>query len=286
MDYPLIYDRNAVQIYKVNEQVYYRVGDLDKRRQCNGGFVVLKDCTAVIDVPSSDGANELLQESIELFGKPVKYAFITHAHPDHDLGLPVFARHKDITLIAAANAEAEFANQRIEYPEHFIRVDKQTELEFHGTRISVAPVGYTAHSPWDMIIYLPEHDLMFTGDLVACEPILYLESCCLKNWIRALEELKKRNVSILARGHGGCVDSGYLDAEICYLRALGLVNKKMMERCVVTGDDINDDFMGEQLRKMCREGLPAAKLLMDKSGSAAYYQLTQFYRYGVENAVE
>lgn len=283
MCYETIYNQNAVQIYRLNDKVYYRVGNLEKRRQCNGGFILLKDCTIAIDVPSTEGAKEMLYESEKLFGLPVKYAFLTHAHPDHDLGLPVFADTGDITLFAGANVPIELEKQEIRYPEKFVGINSITELTFEGTKIVLECIGVTAHSPWDMLIYLPEYDIMFTGDLVACEPILYLESCCLHSWVDVLRDLRKRNILLLARGHGGCEGSKCIDREIDYLVALSSVNNYMRENVKVSEQDINDEFMGTILRGLCDSGSRDAKLLYETSGSAAYYQLTQFYRYEVKS---
>lgn len=281
MEYPLIYDKNLVQIYRINERVYYRVGDLDRRRQCNGGFILLDDCTVAVDVPSAEGACEMLRESMELFGRPVRYAILTHAHPDHDLGLPVFAGAGDITLFASRTARAELEAQGIAYPARFIGIDGAARLRLEGVELVLERVGVTAHSPWDMLAYLPAFGVMFTGDLVACEPVLYLESCCLQSWIGVLKELRQREVPVLARGHGGCSGSDYLGREIAYLSALSGINRYMRTHLAVREEDVRDDYMGEVLRRLCEKGDPDAKLLFETAGEAAYYQLTQFYRYRV-----
>lgn len=282
MEFPLIYDKNSVGIYEVNRQVYYRTGDLDHRRQCNGGFILLKSCTAVVDVPSEEGAEEMLRESQELFGLPVKYAFLTHAHPDHDLGLPVFADRGGIELYAAYNAFEELERRGVAFPKKCTGVRGRLAVTLEGTRIVLEKLSVTAHSPWDVLVGLPDHDLMFTGDLVVNEPILYLESCNLSNWIRQLSLLRKRNVGVLARGHGGCIGSEYIDREAEYLEALCSVGRYVVDGRTVRELENTEDDMGKLLLELCERDYPGARLLEERSGAAAYYQLTQFLRYNVD----
>ena len=130
---------------------------------------------------------------------------------------------------------------------------------------------------------MPAFDLMFTGDLVVNEPILYLEHCDIQNWVKVLGELAGRNITLLARGHGGCAPSSYLADEIRYLKALNNVNVYMRAHMKVAEPDVNDEFMGEVLNRLCAAGNADARYIADVSGPAAYYQMTQFYRYGVKN---
>lgn len=283
MQYPLIYEHNSVRVFKINDSVYYREGNLDERRQCNGGFVVLKDCTVAIDVPSEDGAREMLDESEKLFGLPIKHAFITHAHPDHDLGLPVSAEKGGITVYGAAAAPQEWAARGVTFPGNFIGISGRERVSIEGMDFELEKLPVTAHSPWDMLVYMPAFDLMFTGDLVVNEPILYLEHCDIQNWVKVLGELAGRNITLLARGHGGCVPSSYLADEIRYLKALNNVNVYMRSHMKVAEPDVNDEFMGEVLNRLCAAGNADARYIADVSGPAAYYQMTQFYRYGVKN---
>lgn len=283
MEYPLVYEHNSVRIFKINDRVFYREGNLDERRQCNGGFVVLDNCTVAIDAPSEDGVHEMMNESLKLFGVPIKHVIVTHAHPDHDLGLPVFAKQGDVTLYAAASAPKEWAARNVLMPENFVGVEGRSCISIEGMKFALEKVSVTAHSPWDMLVYLPAFDLMFTGDLVVNEPILYLEHCNIHNWVSVLECLERRSISILARGHGGCIGSSYISDEVKYIKALNNVNAYMRSHITVSENNVCDEYMGVVLEEMCEAGNEDARYIRDISGPAAFYQMTQFYKYGVKN---
>ncbi len=281
MEFPIVYDKNDVQIQKINDEVYYRVGNLEKKRQCNGGFIVLEDCTVAVDVPSEEAAIEMLSESLELFSRPIKHAIITHAHPDHDLGIAHFEKVGGIHFYGSFNATNEFKEQKIPKPKLFSGVLTSFTIPSASVEIILEKVPIQAHSPWDILVHLPKYNLMFTGDLVACEPILYLESCSLSGWIDYLKKLQQREISIFARGHGGCMGSECIEDEIKYLTALRSVAGYMYENITITKDDISDEKMGVVLKNLCDAGNRDALYLYEKSAEAAHYQLTQFYRYGL-----
>ena len=185
MQYPLIYEHNSVRVFKINDSVYYREGNLDERRQCNGGFVVLKDCTVAIDVPSEDGAREMLDESEKLFGLPIKHAFITHAHPDHDLGLPVFAEKGGITVYGAAAAPQEWAARGVTFPGNFIGISGRERVSIEGMDFELEKLPVTAAGVVCFVL------------VCLLLPLLIMSFTCLFAWVLALISARMRHKTVI-----------------------------------------------------------------------------------------
>ena len=52
MQFPLVYTGNRVTIEKLSDRLYFRQGDLNARRQCNGGYVVTEEGVVAVDAPA------------------------------------------------------------------------------------------------------------------------------------------------------------------------------------------------------------------------------------------
>ena len=72
------------------------------------------------------------------------------------------------------------------FPGNFIGISGRERVSIEGMDFELEKLPVTAHSPWDMLVYMPAFDLMFTGDLVVNEPILYLEHCDIQNWVNGI----------------------------------------------------------------------------------------------------
>lgn len=80
MQFPLVYTGNRVTIEKLSDRLYFRQGDLNARRQCNGGYVVTEEGVVAVDAPSVEASEEMVQECQQLFGRPICALVLTHPH--------------------------------------------------------------------------------------------------------------------------------------------------------------------------------------------------------------
>lgn len=101
------------------------------------------------------------------------------------------------------------------------------DLTFDGTmtlygadrKAELITVG-TAHSPGDVILYLPEEKLCFMGDLLFQHSHPWLGTGDPENFIKVLEDLLKLDVEIFVPGHGALAVKSDIEAEIRYIREL------------------------------------------------------------------
>lgn len=220
----VVYEGNLSKIYKLADNLYFREGNLELRDQCNSGFVVLNHSTAIIDYPSQNPAEEILEEAELVTGLPVKYFIITHAHCDHVTGFRTLKR-KDIQLITRRTSIEELYKAGEPVPQIHTAVEKTMDLELDGYTFHLEVPNQTAHSPFDMLVGIKEHGIVFTGDMVALQKNMFFHSADIVGWRKSIDELMNENWNYIARGHGSIVTADYLKDAARYLELLDNARK-------------------------------------------------------------
>jgi len=107
------------------------------------------------------------------------------------------------------------ASLRIVPPE----VTFERELRLEGRRRSLHLYTYGGgHSPSDVVAYLPEERVLFTGDLVMNGYHPSMGDGYPSEWIRILGELRTLRIEHLLPGHGPLGDRGSLETNLRYHR--------------------------------------------------------------------
>ncbi|HEY5466247.1 MAG TPA: MBL fold metallo-hydrolase, partial [Clostridia bacterium] len=144
-----IYEKNLVEIFRVTPNVFFRKGNLRIRHQCNGAFLVSGDTVAAVDVPSMEAAQEMMDESAELFGLPIRYVFLTHGDADHVEGLPLFL-DQPVTVFCSHRLIGQIAPEGTSHKAVFAGVDGVLGLRIGALDVELSTIQGTAHSPRDM----------------------------------------------------------------------------------------------------------------------------------------
>lgn len=187
----------------------------------NAGFVVTDDGVVVIDALGSPPlARELIDEIHRVTTQPIRYVIATHYHADHIYGLQAF---KDAGAVIIAHAEgreylnSETAKLRLEasrqdlFPwidenTHLVPADRwldaeQTTLRVGSTDFIIRHVG-PAHTPEDLVVYVPSRGVLFAGDLVFRGRIPFVGQADSERWIASLNKLIELDPRIMLTGHG------------------------------------------------------------------------------------
>ncbi|MCE1253335.1 MAG: hypothetical protein LWX83_07270 [Anaerolineae bacterium] len=99
-------------------------------------------------------------------------------------------------------------------------IESSMGLNLDGRDIHFEVPGVTAHSPWDMVIEIPEYKIVFAGDLIALQKNMFFHSSNIKGWIQTIDNLMTKDYRYIVRGHGGIVEADYLKIVGDYLRTL------------------------------------------------------------------
>ncbi|WP_342620014.1 MBL fold metallo-hydrolase [Rhodoferax sp. GW822-FHT02A01] len=187
----------------------------------NAGFVVTDDGVVVVDALGSPAlAKELLAEIRRITPQPVRYVIATHYHADHIYGLQAF---KDAGATVLAHTEAreylnsDTAQKRLEASrvELFPWIDDKTRLvpadrwlEEKETRLRVGSFDFVighvgpAHTVEDVVVYVPQLGVLFSGDLFFRGRIPYVGQADSRLWIASLNRMMQYQPKLVIPGHG------------------------------------------------------------------------------------
>lgn len=198
----------------------------------NAGFVVTPAGVVVIDALGSPQlARELLEAIARITPQPVTHVVVTHYHADHIYGLQEFRRrgakivahraaleyiHSDTAATRLQASRAELgpwidARTELVTPDQWL--DGPGELVVGGTRLVLQPVG-PAHTPEDLVVFLPAERVLFAGDLVFRGRIPFVGQADSRQWIAALDTLVKMDPLVVVPGHGALSTSARADMEL------------------------------------------------------------------------
>ncbi len=205
----------------------------------NPAFVITNAGVVVIDPGSSvQIGDSLLRKIAAITDKPVVAVLNTHIHGDHWLGNDAIQRaYPEAKIYAHPNMIAEVANGTGEQWVNMLmgltdgaiagtRVVGPTSALSNGDEIRVGEVRFKihhtghAHTLTDIMIEVPEEDLVFTGDNANNGRIARMDDGNFTGNVKALEVALDLNRKIYVPGHGKTGDKGLVQAYRRYLATL------------------------------------------------------------------
>jgi glyoxylase-like metal-dependent hydrolase (beta-lactamase superfamily II) len=217
----------------------------------NAAFVVTRDGVVVIDALGSPAlAQELLAEIRRITPAPVRYVIVTHYHADHVYGLQALKEagativaHRDGQLYLNSDtaalrlqasreelAPAVDADTRLVGADRWI--DGPTSISLGGVDFLLQPIG-PAHTPEDLVVWVPRHKLLLAGDIVFRGRVPFVGQADSGRWIGALDTLLSFDAQVIVPGHGPMSTRPRADLELTrdyleYLRqAMGEAARNM-----------------------------------------------------------
>lgn len=198
----------------------------------NAGFVVTPAGVVVIDALGSPQlARDLMAEIRRVTGKAVTHVILTHYHADHIYGLQEFkragariiAQRGGLEYLNSDTAQSRLAASRtelapwIDADTHLVAADEwidgPRELVVGGVRLLLRPVG-PAHTPEDLVVYLPSEKVLFAGDIVFRGRVPFVGQADSGHWIEALNQVLSFDAAVVVPGHGPMSTSAREDMEL------------------------------------------------------------------------
>lgn len=219
----------AFETVRVSDKIYALTGDLGQRSPQNlghnmtSGFIVADDGVIVIDTGGSRANAEAIHAAIrKVTDKKIIYAISTGGQDHRWFGNDYF-RRQGAKIIASASAAKDMRDRGAEQVE---RIKPLLGEKFSGTELVYPDITFTqrmtlpvksitielihtggAHTPGDLLVWLPQSSLVFAGDTVFAERMLGILPGSAGRWIKSLEYLRDTlNPRVVVPGHGKATD--------------------------------------------------------------------------------
>lgn len=217
----------ALQATQVGDRVWFVQGvaalgsPANRNFISNAGFIVTDDGVVVVDALGSPAlAEELLSEIRRVTSQPVRHVIVTHYHADHIYGLQAFKAAGAAILAHSAGREylnSDTAQKRLEASRlelgpwvddktRLVPADRwldqdETHLRVGSYDILIRHVG-PAHTPEDLVVFVPKLGVLFSGDLFFRGRIPFVGQADSRLWISSLERLIDYKPRVVVPGHG------------------------------------------------------------------------------------
>jgi len=198
----------------------------------NTGFVVAADGVSAIDASSTERRTRAFRDAIgSVTRAPVRTLVNTHHHPDHTAGNGVFA---DATTVAHERArdemrilglphnsgvwtDTDYGDLRLALP--FLTFADRLTLWADDLRCELLFSGGPAHTTNDIVVWIPERSVLFSGDLLFNGGTPFLLSGSVLGAIDVLENfLRPLGAQTIVPGHGPVGGPELIEPVLGYLR--------------------------------------------------------------------
>jgi len=152
-------------------------------------------------------------------------------------------------------------------PNRFVQ-GNDTRMALGGVVIELKYRG-GGHTPGDMVVWLPQKNVMFTGDVVYVDRVLGLIPVSLtRTWLQSFAMIDEINPQILVPGHGNVTNVATAQAQT---RNLLLALRTHMKKAVDDGTDMSAAVKSFDARTYA--GLKHAEVWIPQLANMTYLEM-------------
>jgi cyclase len=227
-------DRTDVEVTEVADGIFAYVQQDGSWWVNTAGVIVRDDDVMVIDTCSTERrARDFARTVSRLTPNRVRRLVNTHSHGDHTYGNAAF---DDAVVIGHEICRDEVLSDRVRAPggpplwspmpdwgDLAIRPPEVTFAQhltlYSGSlRVDLVHTGVPAHTRGDIVVWLPDARVLYTGDLVFNGGTPLLMSGSVTGALDALDLVRSFDAAVLVPGHGRPCTPDVLDLHERYLR--------------------------------------------------------------------
>ncbi len=186
----------------------------------NSGVIIGDDSVMVVEAQATPRLARKVMECIRgVTDKPITHVALTHYHAVRVLGAAAFGAPQVIMsekgrAMVAERGQEDWDSEFDRFPRLFQGHEEIPGLTwptttFHGRmtvylgkrRVDLMQLG-RAHTAGDMAVYVPDQNVMFTGDIVEYHSACYCGDGHFHDWPGTLQNIRNWNLDAIAPGRG------------------------------------------------------------------------------------
>jgi len=184
----------------LGHDVYAAIDDAKGEAGANAGFVIGDDGVAVIDTfENPEASKQMLAEIRKLTQLPIKFVVNTHYHIDHVAGNSLFQQNGAV-VFAQRSVRSWIHTENLKFFGKDIKPEQRKMVETLGAPDAVYDTGVTlflvsrridvrvfpGHTGGDSVVFIPDANVVFTGDLFWRNTLPNLIDATTSAWIPTL----------------------------------------------------------------------------------------------------
>jgi glyoxylase-like metal-dependent hydrolase (beta-lactamase superfamily II) len=197
----------------------------------NSGVIVGDDCVMVVEAQATPVMAQAVIERVrKITDKPIRYLLLSHYHAVRVLGASAYEGVEILASDVTRDLIVERGQQDMEseigrFPRLFRAVESipgltwptitfvgETSVWLGKREVRLAHIG-RAHTAGDVIAWVPDADVVFSGDLVEYHSACYCGDAHFTDWPATLDRLAALKARALVPGRGAALASPEMVAE-------------------------------------------------------------------------
>ncbi len=221
----------------------------------NSGVIIGDDSVMIVEAQATPRlANKVIEKVREVTDKPISHVVLTHYHAVRVLGASAFGAQQIIMsdmarAMVVERGQEDWDSEFQRFPRLFEGHESIPGLTWPTTTFSDTMSVYLgnrrvdlmhlgrAHTAGDVVIHVPDANVMFTGDIVEYHSACYCGDGHFADWGDTLDEIRAFGVDAIAPGRG--------DA---------LMGRDMVDRAIENTRDFVDSTFRPVARVAARNG--------------------------------
>lgn len=186
----------------------------------NTGVIIGDDSVMIVDAQATPRlANKVVEHIRTVTDKPIKYVVLTHYHAVRVLGASAYGAEQIIgsdicRAMVAERGREDWDSEFGRFPRLFeghesipgltwptLTFSKTLSLYLGKRRVDLMHLG-RAHTAGDIVAWVPDEEVMFTGDIVEYHSACYCGDGHFNDWGKTLDAIKAYRPRAIAPGRG------------------------------------------------------------------------------------
>ena len=189
----------------------------------NSGVIIGDDSVMIVEAQATPRlANKVIDKVRSITDKPISHVVLTHYHAVRVLGASAYGADQIIMgdtarAMVVERGQEDWDSEFQRFPRLFEGHESIPGLTYPTTTFSDSMTIYLgnrrvdlmhlgrAHTAGDIVIHVPDENVMFTGDIVEDHSACYCGDGHFNDWGHTLDNIASFDVDAIAPGRGGAL---------------------------------------------------------------------------------